>query len=79
MAEQSRLPAAVVKHSQLQANHCKLQAAAPKSATKRYTRESTTSPSWPSGQARGHGQWVLDRGAKHSGPRVVVKKVQPST
>ena len=50
----------------------------PSEKLKRYTRESTTSPSWPSGQARGHGQWVLDWGAKHSDSQAA-EKVEPST
>ena len=84
-AERSRLQAAMAKHSKLQAKLSKqqaernrLQAAALRPATYQYTKESTTSPSWPSGQARGHEQWVLDRGAKHSDSQVV-EKVEPST
>ena len=77
-AERSRLQAAMAKHSKLQAERSRLQAAALRPATYQYTKESTTSPSWPSGQARGHEQWVLDRGAKHSDSQVV-EKVEPST
>eukprot|EP00964_Phaeocystis_antarctica_P106520 scaffold71380_cov90-Phaeocystis_antarctica.AAC.1 len=52
----------MAKHSKRQAERSRVQAAALRPATK----ESTTSPSWPRGQARGHEQWVLDQGAKHS-------------